>query len=184
MPYIKEDHRPKYNDVISAIPRIHDASELSHVVYELCARYLRECGKLNYTRVNETVGVLLCAYLEFCVRLKVPSAMLNRVFVPVPTMELHHVPRYSPSIKSMPLTDFPGDLNYVISEICAKYVYSQRQSLQSVDDVLDALECAWRGFFATYAVPYEKEKRVENGDTPGYEKLLLQKIRNKHSGKM
>ena len=66
-----------------------------------------------------------------------------------------------------PLADFPdtpGELNFLISHLCAQYVKNNGLRYQQINDVLGALEGAKQEFYRRVAVPYEDKKIQENGD--------------------
>lgn len=62
------------------------------------------------------------------------------------------------------LTNTPGHLNYVFTEIIKDYVDSNDLSYRIINDVLGALEGAKLEFYRRVAVPYENQKIRENGD--------------------
>lgn len=65
MPYIRKIEREQLDDKIDEISRIvdHDG-QLNYVFTRLCHNWLRKVGK-KYTRINQLIGVLECAKLEF-----------------------------------------------------------------------------------------------------------------------
>lgn len=67
MPYIK-DYR---DDLIDLFKKPSDAGELNFVLTSICDRYLKDEGK-NYGHINEVIGVLECAKLEFYRRIAAP----------------------------------------------------------------------------------------------------------------
>ncbi len=72
--------------------------------------------------------------------------------------------------KSMPAVSTPGDLNYLITELCLAYTaankkgggYSPNYAL--INEVIGAMECAKLEFYRRLAAPYEDQKVLENGD--------------------
>ncbi len=58
-----------------------------------------------------------------------------------------------------------GDLNYVISAICHKWILTHPEGLcyGTISDIVKALECAKLEFYAQVALPYEEVKKEENG---------------------
>jgi hypothetical protein len=64
MPYIKPNLRTRFDDLFANKSLPADAGELNYVITKLCDRYLLVKG-LNYGNLNEVVGVLECAKLEF-----------------------------------------------------------------------------------------------------------------------
>lgn len=61
MPYIKEAARKQINSYRP--PR--DAGELNYEITRCCLRYLESRGQVNYAHLNEVIGVLESAKLEF-----------------------------------------------------------------------------------------------------------------------
>lgn len=57
----------------------------------------------------------------------------------------------------------PGELNYLITRICASY-WSANNGYQGINDIVGALEGAKLEFYRRVAVPYEDTKIIENGD--------------------
>ncbi len=72
--------------------------------------------------------------------------------------------------KIMPAVSTPGDLNYLITELCLAYTaankkgdsYSPNYAL--INEVIGAMECAKLEFYRRLAAPYEDVKIAENGD--------------------
>lgn len=58
----------------------------------------------------------------------------------------------------------PGELNYQITCLLNQYKAHKKLSYQTINDILGALEGAKQEFYRRVAVPYEEEKRQENGD--------------------
>lgn len=58
-----------------------------------------------------------------------------------------------------------GELNYAITMLLLKYVERKGGPSYSLyNDVAGVLSCADKEFYRCYVVPYEEEKRLENGD--------------------
>lgn len=57
-----------------------------------------------------------------------------------------------------------GELNYLITKQCLRYLQSKPLSYALINDVIGALECAKQEFYRRIALPYEIEKIKENGD--------------------
>ena len=81
-------------------------------------------------------------------------------------------PKYDAVIDTLPPIESAGDLNYVITEICARYVlhrglrYDHFLNVTAV--LIDiALEFKRRGTNV-----YEDKKIRDNGDTPGFKRLM------------
>jgi hypothetical protein len=57
-----------------------------------------------------------------------------------------------------------GELNYVITRLCARYLGGIGFSYTQVNDVVGALECAKLELYRRMAAPYEDYKKKQNGD--------------------
>lgn len=66
MPYIEKKDRSKFDDYISGIrqERINTPGELNYLVSMLVQKYI-ECNGLRYQQINDVVGALEGAKLEF-----------------------------------------------------------------------------------------------------------------------
>ncbi len=62
-----------------------------------------------------------------------------------------------------------GELNYVITTFCIDYIQSKGLSYATINDIVGALESAKLEFYRRVAVPYEEQKKFENGDVYGFE---------------
>ena len=60
--------------------------------------------------------------------------------------------------------EYAGQLNYVITKCITDYIDYNGNSYQRINDVLGALEGAKLEFYRRVVVPYEDQKREENGD--------------------
>lgn len=58
----------------------------------------------------------------------------------------------------------PGNLNYLITRLCNRYLEENKLSYQTINDVVGALEGAKLEFYRRVAAPYEDKKIIENGD--------------------
>ena len=67
MPYIKQERR----DAIESGDAPKDAGELNFALTNIVDKYLQNRG-LRYAHINEAVGALECAKLEFYRRIAVP----------------------------------------------------------------------------------------------------------------
>lgn len=65
-------------------------------------------------------------------------------------------------VTSWPLN--PGELNYIITDICLSYFHEGHKNYQGINDILGALEGAKLEFYRRVVVPYEDRKIIENGD--------------------
>lgn len=61
---------------------------------------------------------------------------------------------YNPSI---------GDLNYVITKICDRYILDKGISYTTFNEVVGALECLKQELYRKVICPYEDKKENENG---------------------
>ena len=58
----------------------------------------------------------------------------------------------------------PGELNYLLTQLCRMYIEAHGMKYQHINDVLGALEGAKLEFYRRVAAPYEDKKIQENGD--------------------
>jgi hypothetical protein len=58
----------------------------------------------------------------------------------------------------------PGELNYLFSVLCKLYLYFNKESYQSYNDIIGALECCKQELYRRKIVPYEEQKMKTNGD--------------------
>lgn len=58
----------------------------------------------------------------------------------------------------------PGELNYLITNICTEYAAKHTHGYAVYNDIIGALECAKQEFYRRVVVPYEDIKIKENGD--------------------
>lgn len=56
-----------------------------------------------------------------------------------------------------------GNLNYAITRLL-RMVYGDDGGYQNINDVIGLLECIKMEHYRTVAVPYEEQKRYDNGD--------------------
>ena len=68
MPYIKQERR----EAIHAGAKPQDAGELNFAITVLVDNYLRGKGDLRYAHLNEVIGAMDCAKLEFYRRVAAP----------------------------------------------------------------------------------------------------------------
>ena len=62
-----------------------------------------------------------------------------------------------------------GELNYVISRICADYLARKGKKYSNLNEIMGVLSCVAKEFYRRVAAPYEDEKIKENGDIKGYD---------------
>ena len=67
MPYIKYERREK----IAMLDNPKTVGELNYLITNECAEWIKRNG-LSYSTINEVVGVLECAKLEFYRRIATP----------------------------------------------------------------------------------------------------------------
>lgn len=74
MPYIKQADRKPFDPLIEQLARLIPekdfAGSLNYVVSRICGELLRR--EKNYARINEIMGALECAKLEFYRRMAAP----------------------------------------------------------------------------------------------------------------
>jgi len=58
----------------------------------------------------------------------------------------------------------PGELNYVISQLCAKYLDQKGLGYTNCNEIIGVLDCVKQEFYRRVTVPYEDKKIEENGD--------------------
>jgi len=63
----------------------------------------------------------------------------------------------------LPQDSLAGNLNYVISRLCAK-VLERERNYARINELVGALECAKLELYRRVAGPYEDTKIDENGD--------------------
>ncbi len=66
----------------------------------------------------------------------------------------------------------PGELNYVISQLCSQYLESKGVGYTNCNEIVGVLECVKQEFYRRITVPYEDVKIKENGDID-YKKFNL-----------
>ena len=57
-----------------------------------------------------------------------------------------------------------GELNYVITMLCARYLFDNGEGYAAHNEIIGALECAKLEFYRRMTAPYEDTKIKENGD--------------------
>lgn len=78
-------------------------------------------------------------------------------------VELVDFKRLGVDVKSREIDD-PGELNFVITTILCDYLNKYGLSYATINDIVGALECTKQEFYRRIAIPYEDEKKRENGD--------------------
>lgn len=69
--------------------------------------------------------------------------------------EQYELPLYPVSI---------GVLNYMITRLLLQYAETHRESYETLNAIMGAVESAKLEFYRRVVVPYEKAKIIENGD--------------------
>ena len=64
----------------------------------------------------------------------------------------------------LPVMWTPGELNYVITRACQRYLKQHDVCYTAMNEVMGALECAKQEFYRRVVAPYESERAIENGD--------------------
>lgn len=67
---------------------------------------------------------------------------------------------------ALPDEAFAGNLNYVVSRLCAGLL-ARRKNYARINEIIGALECAKLELYRRVASPYEDTKSTENGDVYG-----------------
>jgi hypothetical protein len=57
-----------------------------------------------------------------------------------------------------------GELNYKLTMVALEYLESHGESYQTYAEIVSAFECAKLEMYRRQVVPYENQKRMENGD--------------------
>ncbi len=71
---------------------------------------------------------------------------------------------FEDEIVEMPFPTCAGDLNYIITRLCLKYLEAHGTNYQKINDVVGVLSCAQMEFYRKLAAPYEEGKISTNGD--------------------
>lgn len=58
----------------------------------------------------------------------------------------------------------PGDMNYLISQMCLAYTLRGVLSYTKLNDIVGLLECIKQEFYRRKVAPYEENKMHVNGD--------------------
>jgi hypothetical protein len=62
------------------------------------------------------------------------------------------------------LPNTAGELNYLFTRLCIRYMQIHGKNYQTINDIVGALEGAKLEFYRRVAAPYEDLKINENGD--------------------
>ena len=63
----------------------------------------------------------------------------------------------------LPAEDFAGQVNYVVSNLCAG-VLREKKNYARINELVGVLECAKLELYRRVAAPYEDTKIEQNGD--------------------
>lgn len=63
-----------------------------------------------------------------------------------------------------------GGLNYAIHQLIAKYISQNKESYQTYNDIVGALDCAKMELYRRLISDYEDKKMTQNKDVPPYDK--------------
>lgn len=58
----------------------------------------------------------------------------------------------------------PGELNYLMSELCSKYLEQKGLGYTNCNEIIGVIECVKQEFYRRLTAPYEDKKIEENGD--------------------
>lgn len=62
------------------------------------------------------------------------------------------------------IPETPGELNWLFTEIAKSYWEYNPHEYRTLNTIIGAFECAKQEFYRRVVVPYEEQKRFENGD--------------------
>jgi hypothetical protein len=72
MPYIVDKERPEIDEaIVQALTKIETPGQLNYAITQLCWLYTQIKG-VRYTTINEVVGVMGCAKMEYYRRVAAP----------------------------------------------------------------------------------------------------------------
>ena len=57
-----------------------------------------------------------------------------------------------------------GDVNYIITQICCKYLQTKGLNYENINAIIGVLECSKSEMYRRVAVGYEESKIDQNGD--------------------
>lgn len=79
MPYIDKKARKIYDEFIHSLvhQNIGCSGKLNYILTKICHEYIKQHG-LTYANINEVVGVLSCAQMEFYRMIAVPLERQKR----------------------------------------------------------------------------------------------------------
>lgn len=79
---------------------------------------------------------------------------------------IHRISRevLDPILDKFPFPLSPGEMNYLITKICKRYVEYNGLCYRTLNDIHGILNNADKEFYRRYTAPYEDEKIKQNGD--------------------
>ena len=89
----------------------------------------------------------------------------------MPYIPLEDRAKFTDMFCNIPELKSPGELNYLVTEICKDYIKDKGLSYQTLNDILGALEGCKLEFYRRQVAPYEDGKIQANGDV--YEHIQL-----------
>jgi hypothetical protein len=87
----------------------------------------------------------------------------------IPTSEKEKVDRGLIALNLSELKD-SGALNYAIHQIIAQFISENKESYQTYNDIIGALECAKMELYRRLISEYEEKKIAQNKDVKPYNK--------------
>ncbi len=72
MPYIHKESRRDFEKILNKVPTFASVGELNFLICETLAKYIEDVGGLNYRSINDCLGALEGAKLEFYRRVAAP----------------------------------------------------------------------------------------------------------------
>lgn len=66
-------------------------------------------------------------------------------------------------LKAVPDIINTGNLNYIISKLCIKYLHEFDLKYSTINEIIGVLNCVQQEFYRKIACDYEDKKEIENG---------------------
>ena len=86
----------------------------------------------------------------------------------MPYIEQKDRPDYEKPIEQLN-PEKAGDLNYILSRICADYIARKGKNYANLNEVMGVVACVSHEFYRRVVAPYEDTKIAANGDIKGFE---------------
>ena len=64
MPYINNEDREQFQDIVNKMPSFVTPGELNYVLTLICQNYVKDQGRESYGTYNDIIGVLECCKQE------------------------------------------------------------------------------------------------------------------------